>query len=258
MRQFRRMLRSRALPALMLAGGTGFIAACGGHSPASVPEAVTSRCPHPSFRTSDQYGAWDKGLYSVANNMWNISGESVSQTLSACSHSNWYVTATVGGGSGSVKTYPNAHYNFSIPPKLSSLASVTSTFAETGPGTGTYEDAYDIWLNGIANPAGGSDEVMIWTDNHGQTPAGSAMGTVTLDGRPYTVWKRDGNYFAFVAQSNFTSGTLNLLEFFRLLTGKGWLSPGSVLNQVDYGVELVSTNGVPETFGFSEFSVNHS
>ena len=36
------------------------------------------------------------------------------------------------------------------------------------PGTGIYEDAYDIWLNGLATS--GSTEVMIWTQNNGQTP----------------------------------------------------------------------------------------
>lgn len=32
----------------------------------------------------------------------------------------------------------------------------------------------------------------------------------------------------------------------------------STLGQVDYGVELVSTNGVPQTFTFSNFTVNAS
>ena len=64
-------------------------------------------------------------------------------------------------------------------PAISSLQSVTSTFAETSPGTGIYEDAYDIWLNGIADS--GSTEVMIWTENHGQVPSGSVQGTVTID-----------------------------------------------------------------------------
>jgi hypothetical protein len=33
--------------------------------------------------------------------------------------------------------------------------------------------------------------------------------------------------------------------------------PGdSTLNQVDYGVEICSTNGAPATFSFSDFSVH--
>jgi hypothetical protein len=110
----------------------------------------------------------------------------------------------------------------------------------------------------VANPSAGSDEVMIWTENHGQIPGGSPQGTVTFDGRSYTVWKGTGNYTAFVPNSNFTSGTLNLLEFFQWLMAKGWVPANSTLSQVDYGVELVSTNGAPETFTFSGFTVNAS
>ena len=115
--------------------------------------------------------------------MWNAGAANASQTLSACSFSDWYVSATAQRRRHSVLTYPNSHLDLDNPPKISSLTSVTSTFADTNPGTGTYEDAYDIWLNGIADPSAGSDEVMIWTNNHGQTPGGSPMATVTFDGQ---------------------------------------------------------------------------
>ena len=189
--------------------------------------------------------------------MWGISGYSVSQTLSACSYGNWYVTATMNNdnGDGHVKTYPNSHRDWDSEPAISSLQSVTSTFAETSPGTGIYENAYDIWLNGIADS--GSTEVMIWTENHGQVPSGNQVATVTLDGRSWAVWK-DGSYIAFVAGSNFASGSMNLLTFFQWIMSQGWIPGNSTLGQVDYGVELVSTNGVPATFSFSNFSVSAS
>jgi hypothetical protein len=181
----------------------------------------------------------------------------VSQTLYGCSYSDWYVVATMDNskGNGVVKTFPNSHRDFGNEPQISSFSSITSTFAETSPGTGIYEDAYDIWLNGIGSSS--ATEVMIWTDNHGQTPSGSVQGTVTLDGRSYTVWKA-GNYIAFVASANFTSASMDLLAFFKWLMMKGWLASGSTLGQVDYGAELVSTDGVPATFTFTNFSVNAS
>ena len=225
---------------------------------ASAPTAAGSAtCTHPSFVTSDQYGMWNQDPYFVYNDMWGISGYSVSQTLSACSYSNWYVTATMNNdnGDGHVKTYPNSHRDWDSEPAISALQSVTSTFAETSPGTGIYEDAYDIWLNGIANS--GSTEVMIWTENHGQVPTGNQVETVTLDGRSWAVWK-GSSYIAFVAGSNFTAGTMNLLTFFQWIMGQGWIPGNSTLGQVDYGVELVSTNGVPATFSFSDFSVSAS
>jgi hypothetical protein len=228
-------------------------------SPAASTAAggVSATCTHPSFVTSDQYGMWNQAPYFVYNDMWGISGYSVSQTLYACSYSNWYVTATMNNdnGDGHVKTYPNSHRDWDSEPAISSLQSVTSTFAETSPGTGIYEDAYDIWLNGIADS--GSTEVMIWTENHGQVPSGNQVATVTLDGRSWAVWK-DGSYIAFVAGSNFTSGTMNLLTFFQWIMSQGWIPGNSTLGQVDYGAELVSTNGVPATFSFSNFTVNAS
>lgn len=233
-------------------------AARSGSPAASAPASgVSATCTHPSFVTSDQYGMWNQSPYFVYNDMWGISGYSVSQTLSACSYGNWYVTATMNNdnGDGHVKTYPNSHRDWDSEPSISSLQSVTSTFAETSPGTGIYEDAYDIWLNGIADS--GSTEVMIWTENHGQVPSGNQVATVTLDGRSWAVWK-DGSYIAFVAGSNFTSGSMNLLTFFQWIMSQGWIPGNSTLGQVDYGVELVSTNGVPATFSFSNFSVSAS
>jgi hypothetical protein len=51
---------------------------------------------------------------------------------------------------------------------------------------------------------------------------------------------------------------VNLLDFFRYLTAKGWLAGNATLGQAGYGAELVSTNGAPATFAFSNFSVTAS
>ena len=243
--------------------GSGSSAGSGGSGgsasapPPAAPASSTS-CQHPVYTTSDPNGMWNQAPYFVANDAWNAGNYNVSQTLYACSYSNWYVKATMDNskGDGAVKTYPNSHRDFDNSPKISSFSSITSTFAETSPGTGIYEDAYDIWLNGIGGD--NSTEVMIWTENHGQTPSGSPQGTVTLGGHTYTAYKTSGNYIAFVPTANFTSGTMNLLGFFQWLMSKGWISSGATLGQVDYGVELVSTNGTPATFTFSNFSVNAS
>jgi hypothetical protein len=201
---------------------------------------------------------WNQAPYFVANDAWNVNGYNVSQTLYACSAANWYVVATMDNskGDGAVKTFPNSHRDFDSAPQISSFNSITSTFADTSPGSGIYEDAYDIWLNGIGGA--NATEVMIWTDNHGQTPSGSVQGTVTMGGRSYTVWKTTGNYIAFVPSANFTSASMDLLAFFKWIMSKGWITNSATLGQVDYGVELVSTGGVPATFTFSNFSVNAS
>jgi hypothetical protein len=231
-------------------------------APASAPatppptSSGSGTCTDPSFTTSSAFGSETLGAYTVSNDMWNAGGGGISQTLSACSSGDWFVDANVADDGGGVKTYPNSAYNFADPPEISSLASVTSTFGSSLPASGDFEDAYDIWLNGTASSGG--DEVMIWTDNQGQTPAGSQVATVTFDAQSYTVWKADGGPVTFVSDTNVTGGDLNLLQFFQWLINNGYEPASSTLNQVAYGAEIVSTNGAPETFGFNNFSVSSS
>ena len=51
-------------------------------------------CVHPRFVTSDTNGGRTFGRYYVHNNMWNVGGYNVRETLRACSAGNWYATAT--------------------------------------------------------------------------------------------------------------------------------------------------------------------
>ena len=241
-------------------GQSGGVDAAGAASPgaATGPAAGTSpassqKCANPQFETSDPTGGWSDGGYYLYNNMWNAARYSVQQTLYACSYSNWYVVANMNNdtGDGAVKTDPNVQMNFNEP-AINSFQSLSSTFAETSPDVGIYNDAYDIWLNGV--DTSGSDEVMIWNQNHGQRPAGSVVAVTSLGGRTYQVWKY-GGYIAFVAEPAFTSGTVNLLAFFNYVVSQGYIAPNPTLGQIDYGVELVSTNGAPATFTFTNFSV---
>ena len=95
---------------------------------------------------------------------------------------------------------------------------------------------------------------MIWTDNYKQVPSGSAVETVSFDGQSYEVHK-SGSYIAFVGVTNVTSGTLDLLAFFNHVIDKGWIVPTSTLGAIDYGVELVSTDGTDATFELNDFSL---
>jgi hypothetical protein len=228
-------------------------------APAATPPPVSAggaTCTDPSFTTSSDFGSETLGAYTVSNDMWNAGGGGISQTLSACSSSDWYVDANVADDGGGVKTYPNSAYNFADPPEISSLSTVTSTFGSSLPASGQFDAAYDIWLNGTAGTGG--DEVMIWTDNQGQTPAGSQVATVTFDGQSYAVWQEAGGPITFVSDTNVTGGDLNLLPFLQWLISQGYEPTDSTLNQVAFGAQIVSTNATPETFGFSNFSVSSS
>ena len=194
------------------------------------------------------------GAFYVDTDTWNAASYQVSQTMYVCDYDNWYVVANMNdaAGDGAVKTYPNVHEDFGAAPAISSFGAISSSFAHTGPHVGVYEFAYDIWLNGIASS--GSTEVMIWTDNYNQVPSGSSLDTVTFDGESYRVYK-SGSYVAFVKTKNVNSGTLDLLSFFDYVITKGWIPSTSTLGAIDYGVELVSTDGADATFAVTDFSV---
>ncbi len=218
---------------------------------AAAKQPVSRTCSKPVFKTSDTNGGWDTNGYYVHNNMWNAS-EGGPETLHACAYNNWYVTSTQ-PNSTSVKTYPNVHKDYNDVP-IRSFTSIASTFAATSPHIGIYNVAYDIWTNGVADD--NSTEFMIWTENFHQLPAGSKVTSVTFGGRTYDVWKTsDNRYIAFVPRTVMKSGSLNLLEFFTWTISKGWLPANSTLGQIDYGVEICSTNNRPATFNFTDFSI---
>ena len=203
--------------------------------------------------TSDSNGGWSNGGYYVHNNMWNASAGLGPETLYACSFHDWYVVSNQTNNAGAVKTYPNVHKDYSDV-AISSFSALTSSFAATSPHVGVYDVAYDIWTNGVATA--GSTEIMIWTENFKQVPAGSKAATATFDGRAYDVWKTaDNHYIAFVPTSAFTSGTIDLLQLFKWTMTQGWLSTTSTLGQICFGVEIVSTAGADARFDFTDFSI---
>jgi Glycosyl hydrolase family 12 len=237
------VLAVAAALALVAAGGLGGSA----ETPGDASSTFQRRCPDPVLTTSEDR-TWDDGGFVVDQDMWN-NNQGGTQTLSACSYRLWSVTATQ-PDTADVNTYPNVHRDFDEP-SLASFSSITSTFATHGPGQGAYEFAYDVWLDGVATP--GSTEVMVWTDNHGNAPTVPQRGTFTSDGVAYTIYQ-GGHYLAFVGP-NRPQGKVDLLAFFRYAVRRGWLHPASTVGQIDFGVEISSTDGTPLDFAVTDFSL---
>jgi hypothetical protein len=207
---------------------------------------------------------YSDGGFIIHNNMWNTSGYRVSETVEACSYHSWNVIATAdnSSGDGAVKTYPNVHkdyHNWSTgnEPQLSNYPILSSSFAAAGPNTGIYNIAYDIWLNGVGNGGGSNREVMIWTDNQAQRPAGSVVATgLGIGGQTWTLWATGDNHIlSFVAGKDMAAGTVNIRAMLDYLISHARVPANSTLGQIDYGVEIVSTNGAPGTFRFTGFSL---
>jgi hypothetical protein len=238
---------------------------------AAVPQGTSATCTNPHWSTSGPGGGRSgPGIihvgdspYILDNDMWNATGNDVSQTLSVCSHGSWYVDDTIPADtSTAVKTYPNAHVDYinwvtGVSPLLSSYHKITSSYAGQGPRSGIYEFAYDVWLNGFGS---GHNEVMIWTQNHGQTPGGSLVASdVKISGLSWDLYASSGNgYIAFVPSDGRTypAGTLDLTGFFNYLIKGGHVSSTSTLSQIGYGIEVVSTGGGTVRYNVTNFQVS--
>jgi hypothetical protein len=244
------------------AGSSGSVSSGAGDSGVS-PAACTNASA--AFTTSDAQGQWSNGGYFIRNDAWN--GDAGPQTLYACSYHSWNVVANE-PSTTDVKSYPDVQMDFQksgsgdgtgVP--ISSFNSITSTFAETSPHVGIYEDAYDIFVNSNTLDGPGTTEIMIWVDNYNQAPAGTKMASaVSFGNRTYDVYYEPdngngGHYIAFVATANFTSGTVDILSFFNYAIQKNWIPSAAPLNQICFGVEICETNGADATFEFTDFSI---
>jgi hypothetical protein len=196
--------------------------------------------------------------YVLAMDMWNATASPVSQTMDVCNQGSWSVDDTTTSSTNTaVLVYPNVQENYSS--AVSSYSSISSSYAANSTSAGDYEFAYDIWLNGYST---GHNEVMIWTQNHGQTPGGSLVASdITVSGLTWDLYaSSDNSYIAFVPANGaaYSSGTLNLLAMFDYLMQNGNIASTSTLTQIDYGVEVCNTGGAEGQFNVTNFSISTS
>jgi hypothetical protein len=196
------------------------------------------------------YSETGGGEYLIHNNNWNdnAGGNTV---ITACNYNNWYLISNTPNHSDlSVQTYPNVHRDYN---NVALTRIKSARFAATGPRCSgcIYNIAFDVWLG-----SGLSHELMIWTDNWGQRPSGNKIDTVTIGGHQYEVWRSgsgDGGILTYLSTTPQVSGDMPLSEFFKDVQNRGWKV--TTTWQVDYGVEIVDTNGKPERFDFTNFAI---
>lgn len=279
------------LPALALAVGA---AACGGQAgpaPASTATAPltstpgstatpasTSTSARSGRSTSASNGVLGPYVYRlitntngyntyVGNNMWAAGGSGLTQTLTAVDPGEWNVVAKAPAGNTGVLSYPNTQQLFNnwngsgwngsgtqTDTPISRLKQLTSTFAENlnANSRTDAEAAYDIWLTGTSGP----HEIMIWIDNANRGTGGATqIGTGTFGGQKWTLLQYQGGEAIWSLTANEQSGTVDILTLLQQLQSRGLESSGAAIAQVDFGFEICSTGGVPETFSVSHYSL---
>lgn len=201
----------------------------------------------------------------VIQDVWNaIRG--ASQTLTSYDPGHWSVSANMPSSNTAVVSYPDVQQIYTTtsdtPNPLSAFASMTSDFTESMPSGGDNEAAYDIWT-GDAATGNYAEEIMIWVDDQRtNTPLGTYMSKATFGGQTFQIWdsvsKGQTGSIYFLLEGKETSGSVDLLSMLDYLATNGWIPADSGLNQVDFGWEICSTGGQPETFTMSRYDITSS
>ncbi|WP_329791123.1 glycoside hydrolase [Lentzea sp. DG1S-22] len=197
----------------------------------------------------DQYGSTTiQGRYVVQNNRW---GTSAQQCINATS-SGFQITTQQGSAptNGAPVSYPSVflgcHYTncspgSTLPMQVSRIRSATSSINYRYAG-GTYNASYDIWLDPTPKTNGVNQmEIMIWFHRQGSIqPIGSAVGTTTIGGRTWQVWRGSNgsnNVISYVAPSAITSWSFNVLDFINDVRARGAITSSWYLTSIQAGFE---------------------
>jgi Glycosyl hydrolase family 12/Cellulose binding domain len=179
-----------------------------------------------------QYGTTTQGNYLVMNNRW---GTSATQCINVTA-SGFQIVQQDGTGnlSGAPTAYPaiylGCHYsvcspNSPLPMQISKITSATSSTTETYPSSGTYDAAYDIWLNDTTNVTGvQKTEIMIWLNHTGSIqPIGSQTATASIAGHSWAVWtgNNGSNNVVSYQSAGITSLSFNVMSFINDTLSRG-------------------------------------
>ncbi|MGC1377861.1 MAG: hypothetical protein WA821_16635 [Anaerolineales bacterium] len=197
-----------------------------------------------------QYGTTTQGNYVIMNNRW---GTSATQCINVTTNGFQIVQQDgTGNLSGSPVSYPaiyaGCHYSncspsTNLPMQISAIGSANTSVTVTYPGSGTYDAAYDIWLNADTNVTGVQDtEIMIWLNHTGSIqPIGSNTGTATLGGHSWAVWtgNNGANNVISYQSSGITSFSADLKPFLldAITRGSGYGTTAWYLTSIQMGFE---------------------
>jgi hypothetical protein len=193
---------------------------------ASVGVSLAVAQPAQAATICEQFGSVVAGNYIIMNNRW---GSSAPQCIETTANGFTIIRQDgTGNLSGAPVSYPaiylGCHYsncspNSPLPAQISTMGNVNTSISLTYPSSGTWNAAYDIWINADTNVSGVQDtEIMIWLNRQGSIqPIGSPVGTVTLAGRSWQVWvgsNGQNNVVSYLATSMpITSISFNAREF---------------------------------------------
>jgi hypothetical protein len=221
---------------------------------ASLAIAVTPTAnAQATCQTSAQFGMCNYPPYILNNNEWGEVPGGM-QTLTATSASSWNVVSNQ-PNYGGVKTYPEVQQNLNIP--IGRLNTVQQWFTVVTPpktGNARWEVAADDWLNGTPS-SNSTIEIMVWMDTYHTQPAGSNTGKVLRIGnQSYDLWANNASSptYSLVNTGNFTTDIAHIVDVLNFLKGLGYVNNSDTLKQLDFGEEILTTNG-PQKWTYTAY-----
>jgi hypothetical protein len=240
-------IRVRRIGALIatLAVAVGVAATVG---PGPAAEAEPSQA---GTRICERYGSTrvQGGRYIVQNNQWGADvGQCVDVTATGFTVTGASHAQGTNGAPGSFPSifrgchYGNCTTDSGLPAPYTSLGSLPSSARVTTPSTGSWNVAYDLWLDPTPRTGGQNTgaEIMIWVDRNGPPqPVGSHVGTVTLAGATWDVWYGNigWNVVSYVRQQGSHTFDGDLRGFIDDAASRGHVQTSWYLTSVQFGFE---------------------
>ncbi len=197
-----------------------------------------------------QFGTTTQGSYTIMNNRW---GTTATQCINVTTNGFQIVQQDgTGNLSGAPVSYPaiyvGCHYSncspgTNLPMQISAIGSANTSVGVSYPGSGTYDAAYDIWINADTNVSTVQDtEIMIWLNHTGSIqPIGSNTGSVSLGGHTWSVWvgNNGGNNVVSYQGSGITSFSADIKPFLTdaITRGSGFGNTSWYLTSIQMGFE---------------------
>ncbi|MFC7531954.1 cellulose binding domain-containing protein [Actinoplanes sp. GCM10030250] len=189
------------------------------------------------------------GRYVAMNNRW---GGSAEQCINV-TNTGFTITSqqSVGNTSGAPVSYPAVYYGChytrcspgtNLPIRVSSISSATSSVSYSYVAGATYNASFDIWLDPSPRTDGvNAQEIMIWFNRQGSIqPIGSAVGTATIGGRTWEVWRGSNGanaVISYVAPSPISSWSFSVLDFVNDVKNRGAITDSWYLTSIQAGFE---------------------
>jgi len=282
LKAFPRMLRVPA--GIFVLAGLG---ACGSSSGGGAASADGAPPPvwssDVAFTSCEDFATMSVGSYTIASNYWNKDKCPGTQCIEINKSTGAFsVTAGPDPCGNNVSSYPNVLYGCSygncspgtvLPLPVSKVTSLTSSWDFSAGETSSkdaWNVAYDIWFC-PDNNCGASGfpkglELMIWLDYKNANGWKDHLGTATLAGHTWDVWKADmlvggasdsWGYMDYMAKGSMLTKVTNLdlNVFVQDAVKRGYVSPDWYLYAVQAGME-VRAGGIPFTSNSFSITIN--